>query len=171
MWTKGDGVKIKLILYTYKQVSNHGINHGLRFIMNLCPLTKKKNNLKHVYWSNIVKIGILNRCQFFLLHYNSNPRSYRQVSQITKQKQPIFDNVLHVFRRLVLRSNVSRFYLKYFFLLIYMHIFIKKIENKIFGSTCMIFRQCSWFKIIFLHWKCNLQINNFFSINFYRNES
>lgn len=87
---------------------------------------KKKNILKHVYWSNIVKIGILNRCQFFfLLHYNSNPRSYRQVSQITKQKQPIFDNVLQVFRRLVLRSNVSRFYLKYFFLFIYMHIFIK----------------------------------------------
>lgn len=91
--------------------------------MSLDP--KKNNNLKHVYWSNIVKIGILNRCQFFLLHYNSNPRSYRQVSQITKQKQPIFDNVLQVFRRLVLRSNVSRFYLKYFFLLIYMHIFIK----------------------------------------------
>lgn len=119
-----------MILYTYKQVSNHGINHGLRVIMNLCPLTKKKNNLKHVYWSNIVKIGILNRCQFFLLHYNSNPRSYRQVSQITKQKQPIFDNVLQVFRRLVLRSNVSRFYLKYFFLLIYMHIFIKNWKQK-----------------------------------------
>lgn len=130
MWTKGDGVIIKLILYTYKQVSNHGINHGLRVIMNLCPLTKKKKkNLKHVYRSNIVKIGILNRCQFFF-YYNSNPRSYRQVSQITKQKQPIFDNVLQVFRRLVLRSNVSRFYLKYFFLLIYMHIFIKNWKQK-----------------------------------------
>lgn len=98
-------------------------------MMNSWHLTKKKN-FKHVYWLNIVKIGILNRCQFFLLHYNSNPRSYRQVSQITKQKQPIFDNVLQVFRRLVLRSNVSRFYLKYFFLLIYMHIFIKNWKQK-----------------------------------------
>lgn len=132
---------------------------------------KKKKNLKHVYWSNIVKIGILNRCQFFLLHYNSNPRSYRQVSQITKQKQPIFDNVLQVFRRLVLRSNVSRFYLKYFFLLIYMHIFIKNWKQNFwvymydFSAIRLIQNNLFW------HWKCNLQINNFFSINFYRNES